>query len=295
MQFPHDDYHIVNVNILNYPYKKIGYLKLYKIFDDSYIYIFDNEFNTDDFEININYYTYLFYPGYYNYNDAINLCNYFDMDLVSASDHNKNELVRKLTPSPRIWLAGAKSGEKWKWNSGNYISYFNWAPGEPNNHTSRFGGEDRIVMYPDGTWNDEYHGIFLSTVCEKKNVSKFNPKIEKNNYSFINEKMDIYNATNYCINLGGNLLIIESIIENQYVKYYFDVQETIWIEGNYDSYNQKWILQNINEFSNWAPGEPNNNHNTETVIVMRPDGLWNDVNKYEKHKFICEFKNEKSS
>ena len=107
--------------------------------------------------------------------------------------------------------------------------------------------------------------------------------------------MSINNATNYCINLGGNLLNIESFIENQYVKYYFDTRETIWIEGNYDSYNQKWVLENVNEFSNWAPGEPNNNHNTETVIVMRPDGMWNDVNQHEKHKFICEFKNDSNS
>ena len=99
------------------------------------------------------------------------------MDLIKVKDDDKNELVRKLTPSPKMWLAGERSGEKWKWASGNYINYFNWAPKEPNNHTIPFGGEDKIVMHPDGSWNDEYRGLYLSAVCEKKNDTRLNPKI----------------------------------------------------------------------------------------------------------------------
>lgn len=295
LQLPHDELHIINVNILNYPYKNIGYLKLFKKFDDSYIYIFDDSINIGDFEVNINDQTYLFYPGYYNYYEAINMCNYFNMNLIIVTDDNKNELIRKLTPSPKMWLAGERNGEKWKWTSGNYINYFNWSPGEPNNHAIPYGGEDKIVMFPDGTWNDEYHGLFLSAVCEKNNVSKLNPKIIKDSYFFVNKKMNMYNAKIHCAKLGSSLLIIDSIIENQYVKYYFDIQENFWIAGNYDSYRRKWILQNVNEFTNWAPGEPNYDNNIETAIVMRPDGMWNDINQHEKHKFICEFNKDSSS
>ena len=295
LQLPHDEFHIINVNILNFPYKNIGYLKLFKIFDDSYIYIFDDSINTDDFEVIINDHTYLYYPGYYNYYEALHLCNYFNMNLIIVNDYVKNELIRKLIPSPKMWLAGERSGEKWKWTSGNYINYFNWASKEPNNHTIPFGGEDKIVMHHDGSWSDEHHGLFLTAVCEKKNVTQINPKIIKNRYFFVNEKMNKYDATIYCDKLDGNLLVIDSIVENQYVKYFFDIQEAIWIDGNYDLDSGKWILKNVNDFSNWAPREPNNDQNNESAIVMRPDGMWNDINQYDEYKFICEFKKNSSS
>ncbi|SVD40591.1 uncharacterized protein METZ01_LOCUS393445 [marine metagenome] len=155
LQLPHEEFHIINVNILNFPHKYIGYLKLFKIFDDSYIYKFDKTINTDNFKVIIDDNTYLFYPGYYNYDEAINMCNYFNMNLISANNHEKNELVRKLTPSPKMWLAGERNGNNWQWSSGKYINYFNWDSSEPNNHTIPFGGEDRIAMNSSGKWNDE--------------------------------------------------------------------------------------------------------------------------------------------
>ena len=96
-------------------------------------------------------------------------------------------------------------------------------------------------------------------------------------------------AYEYCNEVDGSLLIIDSIIENQYVKYYFDIREEIWIDGNFDSFRNEWILQNINEFTNWAPREPNNDKNDETAIIMRPDGQWNDTNQNGEFNFICEF------
>ena len=150
-------------------------------------------------------------------------------------------------------------------------------------------------MHHDGSWSDEHHGLFLTAVCEKKNVTQINPKIIKNRYFFVNEKMNKYDATIYCDKLDGNLLVIDSIVENQYVKYFFDIQEAIWIDGNYDLDSGKWILKNVNDFSNWAPREPNNDQNNESAIVMRPDGMWNDINQYDEYKFICEFKKNSSS
>ena len=74
-----------------------------------------------------------------------------------------------------------------------------------------------------------------------------------------------------------------------------DVKEEIWIDGNFDSFRNEWILQNINEFTNWAPREPNNDKNDETAIIMRPDGLWNDTNQHGKYNFICEFEKDSST
>ena len=107
----------------------------------------------------------------------------------------------------------------------------------------------------------------------------------QSSYKKLNQKK----ASEFCTELGASLLIIDSIIENQYVKYYFDIQEEIWIDGNFDSFRNEWILLNVNEFSNWAPREPNYDKNNETAIIMRPDGLWNDTNQHGKFNFICEF------
>ena len=102
-------------------------------------------------------------------------------------------------------------------------------------------------------------------------------------------------ASEYCDKLGGSLLIIDSLIENQKIKYYFDIREEIWIDGNFDTFRNEWILKNINDFTNWAPREPNNDKNNETAIIMRPDGQWNDTNQNGEFNFICEFDSDSSS
>ena len=49
-----------------------------------------------------------------------------------------------------------KSEGSWDWsdtgNSGEFISYQNWAEAEPNNEGD---GEDCASMNADGTWNDQ--------------------------------------------------------------------------------------------------------------------------------------------
>jgi len=274
-------------DLLYYPHKKIGYLSLFKQFDDSLIYEFDQTISYDDYKFILNDNIYLFLPGYYTFTEANNMCNYLNMHLVIIDDIKKNNLITTIAPYYPIWLGGEKNkNNKWSWVNGNNIVFFNWKSLEPNNY---HGNEDKIIMYAGGKWNDLNGNLRMRVVCEEKNNFHKSLKILRNKYMSFNNKMIQKHASEFCNELDANLLIVDSIVENQYVKYYFDLQEPIWIDGLFDSYINKWNLKSSNNFVNWAPYEPNNDKNAETRIIMRPDGLWNDTNQNGKFNFICEF------
>lgn len=42
-------------------------------------------------------------------------------------------------------------------------------------------------------------------------------------------------------------------------------------------------------YSNWAPGEPNNNGGAENCVEIFTNGQWNDKSCGEKRLVVCEF------
>ena len=291
LQLEHNE--IKYENILEYPYKRIGYLKLFKQFDDSYIYIFDKDINYSEFEYHLGNYSYLNLPGNYRFNEAVQVCNYLNMNLVIANNLDKINLLRRFSSNFPIWLGVQKLylspvKENWKWSLLNEekLDFFNWKPKEPNNFQ---GGEDRIVMDENGEWNDINGNSFSSAVCEKKKDYSYRSELLSTKYLFFSEKMIKVNAFKYCNNLNAKLLTIDSLFENKYITYLFDLKKPVWLNGYFDSLSNKWLLNSNNSFVNWAPHEPNNNKDNESMIIMRPDGKWNDINQNIKNSFICEF------
>ncbi len=77
--------------------------------------------------------------------------------------------------------------------------------------------------------------------------------------------------------IGANLVAINDAAENEFVRTL--TTSTIWIglndlasEGNF-----VWSNGDLVTYTNWAPGEPNNNNNEDIVEMSAISGLWNDA------------------
>jgi hypothetical protein len=75
--------------------------------------------------------------------------------LAVITSHEEQDLVTQISGDSSLWIGGNDTVEegKWEWVTGEPFDYTNWAGGEPNNCCD---GEDHLMMYADGRWNDQF-------------------------------------------------------------------------------------------------------------------------------------------
>lgn len=108
-------------------------------------------------------------------------------------------------------------------------------------------------------------------------------------------------AEEYCESLGGHLAVISSLKENDYL-YEFMCEKGY--DSAYFGYSDaekegvwKWVNNEKSTFTNWAPGEPNNEYGDENYAMFYwkfSDGTWNDGDfgydtEWDDAAFICEW------
>ena len=128
-------------------------------------------------------------------------------------------------------------------------------------------------------------------------------------YKVFNDGMNWQDAKKTCEDMGGHLVTITSIIEQEVVKNLVVDNGTkgyYWMGGIMISKNNfKWITGEKFSYSNWAGGQPDNAADIENVVTMYKaqggfDGLWNDVYEFgnginqpfyniENSGFVCEW------
>ena len=131
-------------------------------------------------------------------------------------------------------------------------------------------------------------------------------------YKVFNDGMTWKDAKKTCEDMGGHLVTITSIIEQEVVKNLVvanGVKGFYWMGGFMVTKNNfKWITGEKFSYSNWAENQPDNYGGVENVATMWHgsgiDGLWNDAyeigrnnNNYidlpfyniENSGFICEW------
>ncbi|XP_058832083.1 C-type lectin 37Db-like [Topomyia yanbarensis] len=124
-------------------------------------------------------------------------------------------------------------------------------------------------------------------------------------YHIPNFRTNWHKANEFCNSIGMRLLTIRSREENDAVAQFVqstdkfnDVQCYFWIGGS-DLGEEgvfSWVATGkLVTFTNWSPGEPNNNNGTEDCMQMvfiprfAQRWTWNDNNCKGSHMyFICE-------
>nr|XP_034333174.1 galactose-specific lectin nattectin [Crassostrea gigas] len=116
-------------------------------------------------------------------------------------------------------------------------------------------------------------------------------------YAFIDAEPDGWiEAMFYCSSVGAKLVEIETESENNFLKRHLQTTgatKNYWI-GLSDAIKEgKFVWQTTQDnvdYTDWAPGEPNDDHHTEDCAeLFQPFSFhWNDAPCSVKSNFICE-------
>jgi len=130
-------------------------------------------------------------------------------------------------------------------------------------------------------------------------------------YKRIGERKTWTEAKEYCESQGGHLVTITSTKENEAVYNLIadGAKNVYWIGGYLFGDGWVWVTGEKWEYTNWAPGEPNDRGGNESCIQMyrlknyddmNVPGMWNDIGRsglndnkdfytLENTGFICEW------
>lgn len=162
------------------------------------------------------------------------------MVAINSKDE-ESYLAGRLATSPYtyFWIGASDSEVEmgWIWDDGSPFSYFNWAPGEPDNHRDM---EDSVLL--DKTtmqWSDKSGPDFgIGTICEMKvddnstadQVTTPTPQPGKfygceegwvshlnSCYLILEEKKAWLDAQTACRQRGAELTSISNHLENQFI------------------------------------------------------------------------------
>lgn len=142
-----------------------------------------------------------------------------------------------------------------------------------------------IKFYP--VTDDSHLASMITSITEKTNYNGHTYQILYSSHGW--DEMQAYMETT-----GGYLACITSAEENQWI-YNFAAQNGItnaWFgysdaeeEGNW-----KWVSSETSNYTNWAPGEPNNEGGREHYAgYYFGDGTWNDGTYPSNCYYLCEW------
>ena len=112
-------------------------------------------------------------------------------------------------------------------------------------------------------------------------------EFENHKYYYFDYSLSWSEAEEYCESIGGHLATITSQKEQDILIELTSsaTKKNAWIGAHAVDGEYCWVTGEKFEYSNWAPGEPNNVFNTQFTTMMYLDkasydaGLWNDENE----------------
>jgi len=119
----------------------------------------------------------------------------------------------------------------------------------------------------------------------------FNPA-NKHYYQRFDIESSWYDAKAYCENLRGHLATITSQEENDFVlNNVLHIAYGCFIGGTDENVEGvwEWITGEAWNYSNWAPGEPNDKNGEDYLMMINVRGRWNDLKNTASTYFICEW------
>ncbi|NXC92725.1 MRC1 protein, partial [Certhia familiaris] len=247
--------------------------------------------------------------------EARDFCRTIGGDLACIHSEEEQNLITRLERgyihySYWMGLSALDSDGGFTWSDGSPVNFEKWSHGEPNNYD---GNEKCGVFtgYLNMNWNDLFCEHMLDFVCQIKKGTTLKPEpnstfnyeyvvgeddwiiYKHKEYYFSKQSMSMERARGFCKKNGGDLVVIESETEKNFLwKYIFykDWGNNFYI-GLSVSLDRtfRWMDGTAVNYVAWAPNEPNFANNDENCVVMYTHtGTWNDINCGSVELFICE-------
>ncbi|NXC68371.1 MRC1 protein, partial [Anhinga anhinga] len=246
---------------------------------------------------------------------ARDFCRAIGGDLACIHSEEEQDLIAKLKRdflhlSYWMGLSALDSDSGFIWSDGSPVNFEKWASGEPNN----YDGNEKCGMfngYNNMNWNDLFCEHMQDYVCQIKKGALLKPEptstfnyeyivteddwiiYNHKEYYFSKEPMPMEKARDFCKKNGGDLAVVESESEKNFLwkyTFYKDWGNNFYI-GLSVSLDKtfRWMDGTPVNFVAWAPNEPNFANNDENCVVMYTQtGTWNDLNCGSVELFICE-------
>nr|XP_028607052.1 macrophage mannose receptor 1-like isoform X1 [Podarcis muralis]XP_028607053.1 macrophage mannose receptor 1-like isoform X1 [Podarcis muralis] len=238
--------------------------------------------------------------------EARDFCRAIGGDLASANSEEKFGLYHQFRRNCWVGLIKLEPDKGFTWSDG-----FPQVDYEPYLYSSRHVRDEGCVAA-----YIRFMGLALSScenvfcwICQIKRGAQLKPeprsdieylfrRIEDGwieykgkEYYFSNEQTSLERAREFCKKHGGDLTVIESRSEWQFVWRYSKCYGSAYYIGLILGLDRKfsWLDGTPVTFAMWAPNEPNFSNDEETCVYMNRDsGLWYDINCGTKNRFICE-------
>ncbi|MBR3515956.1 MAG: cellulose binding domain-containing protein [Lachnospiraceae bacterium] len=255
--------------------------------------------------------TYAFYDEEWSWNEANEYCQELDGHLLTINHPEEQKFVENIVASFQkssdYWIGGHCTFDNpydYVWVTDENFAYNNWSEGEPI-------GMDRHAIYISkgderdcGRWYTENRDFAKLFVCEWDGIWTFDGFAETfgeyngNTYALFANEKKWEAAKEYCEFLGGHLLTIEEVDEQDFIENNIicnTIQSKIWIGGyTKDSLeNFEWVTGQKLSYTNWRHGEPNWDYEKYMHLYSWADndyyGLWNNEPSGTPYPFICEW------
>ncbi|XP_078678988.1 uncharacterized protein LOC144914705 isoform X3 [Branchiostoma floridae x Branchiostoma belcheri] len=225
--------------------------------------------------------------------------------------------IQKVDASRDYWIGlnDLKDEKTWTWSDGTPVSdcvFTNWAPGEPNNAYGQGQDCGHLWKGKGFKWDDDGCGKQKYFICqigsgEEKSCrrSVACPKdyqlFQGICYKAFNFAATFHQSISWCVKDGGTLAMPRDQKTNEFLvglknsvdqrkPFRFGLhdipEENVW----------RWMDgQELGDFTDWAPEEPNNSGSGEDCVEYWPQtqkkrttNKWNDRSCFYKEKFICQ-------
>lgn len=209
--------------------------------------------------------------------------------LVTINNIDENRFVADIARDNSagfIGLYDPQGNDHWQWSSGAPLSFVNWSPERRNyigiERWANINYEGLGGPYnPDlaGYWDTHQSGPGMYNSSGIVEI----PFVRNGDSAYVIVRGPSWSeAEANAVSLGGHLVTIDNMAENEWVVNTFDplVAGNVWI-GFSDRFSEgdwKWSSGNQGVFTNWHIGEPNNSGNEDYAALglTKGDGKWND-------------------
>ncbi|AWP05849.1 putative perlucin-like [Scophthalmus maximus] len=202
---------------------------------------------------------------------------YTDLSIVSSQSDQDNLLNAAGGNDREGWIGLYYDPNipTWIWSGGAALTYQNWNAIQPDNND---GKEDRVNIFPDGTWNDDQGKKTKHFYCIRITVVEMRKSWEEALEHCREKHTDLPSLLS-----ETDRLLAQKVIQRA------DITDPVWIGLRYLNDHWLWINSDPLEFKDWPSGE---DHNHQCPMQRRCGALtknkvWESWDCQDKLNFIC--------